>query len=134
MVGTAALALALASIAFADGIVLLLASVAGIAAARVVIEPVVNASVASIASAAGSGMLASYFGFGALSVAIGASSGQLLGGWLFDLALAHDLPALPWITLGVIGAGVSLALLLFSRAAGARRLDSTVVDPPRRSP
>jgi hypothetical protein len=75
-------------------------------------------------------MLASYFGFGALSVAIGASAGQLLGGWLFDQARARDLPALPWITLGVIGAGVSLALLLFSRTAGARRLDSTTVAQP----
>jgi DHA1 family multidrug resistance protein-like MFS transporter len=125
VVGTAALALSLASIAFADGVALLLLSVAGIAAARVVIEPVVNASVASIASAAGSGMLASYFGFGALSVAFGASAGQLLGGWLFDQARARDLPAMPWITLGLIGLAVSLALLLFSRSPGARRLDPT---------
>ena len=116
------LALSLASISVANGFVMLLLSVACVSASRVVIEPVVNSSVARIASRAGDGLLASYFGFSALSLAIGGAAGQLLGGWLFDQSRAHDVPALPWIVLGAIGLTVTVALVLFSLTPSARSL------------
>jgi len=119
-VGAAGVGLSLASISLANGLLALLASVAVMAAARCLIEPVMNTTIAEIASRAGGGMLASYFGFGALSVAIGGSLGQLLGGWSFDLAQASDKPALPWITLGIVGTIVTIALTVFARSTAAR--------------
>lgn len=118
--GAGGVGLALASISLANGLLAMLASVALMAAARCLIEPVMNTTVASIASSAGSGMLASYFGFSALSVAIGGSFGQLLGGWLFDVSESQGLPALPWITMGAIGLVVTVTLARFSRSPAAQ--------------
>lgn len=120
--GTGCLTLSLASIGLADGLPALLLSVAFVSASRVVIEPVVNSSVARIASRAGDGLLASYFGFSALSLAFGGAAGQLLGGWLFDRAQAHDFAALPWLVLGAAGTLVTLALVAFSMTGAARTL------------
>jgi DHA1 family multidrug resistance protein-like MFS transporter len=120
--GTGCLALSLASISLANGFVMLLLSVACISASRVIIEPVVNSSVARIASRAGEGLLASYFGFSALSLAIGGAAGQLLGGWLFDQSEARGVAALPWLILGAIGLAVTVALVIFSLTPAARNL------------
>jgi DHA1 family multidrug resistance protein-like MFS transporter len=120
--GTGCLALSLASISLANGFVMLLLSVACISASRVIIEPVVNSSVARIASRAGEGLLASYFGFSALSLAIGGAAGQLLGGWLFDESEARGVAALPWLILGAIGLAVTVALVIFSLTPAARNL------------
>jgi len=120
--GSAGVALSLASISLANGLLAMLASVAVMAAARCLIEPIMNTTIASIASNAGGGMLASYFGFSALSIAIGGSVGQLLGGWLFDVSQARGMPALPWITLGIIGLIVTTTLAIFSRSRSARSM------------
>ncbi len=127
--GTGCLTLSLASISLANGFPALLLSVACVSASRVVIEPVVNASVARIASQAGDGLLASYFGFSALSLAFGGAAGQLLGGWLFDQSLAHNHSALPWLVLGGIGTTVTISLFIFSRTSAARML----IDEPSAS-
>ncbi len=125
--GTGCLTLSLASIGLANGLPALLLSVGFVSASRVIIEPVVNSSVARIASKAGDGLLASYFGFSALSLAFGGAAGQLLGGWLFDQAGRHDMPALPWIVLGGIGTLVTLGLVVFSLTSAARLL---INEPP----
>jgi DHA1 family multidrug resistance protein-like MFS transporter len=125
--GAAGVGLSLASISLANGLLALLASVAVMAAARCLIEPVMNTTIASIASTAGSGMLASYFGFSALSLAIGGATGQLLGGWLFDVSQSRGWPALPWITLGAIGLLVTVLLTAFSRSTAARGMGETAL-------
>lgn len=55
--------------------------------------------------------LASYYGFSALSVALGGSTGQYLGGRLMDLATQTALAWLPWAVLaslaGLAAAGIS---------------------------
>jgi DHA1 family multidrug resistance protein-like MFS transporter len=121
--GVALLGVALLAIGLGGGLATILASVALLAVARVLVEPVMNTSVAGIASKAGDGLLASYFGFSALSVAIGGSAGQLLGGWLFDLASELGRHAIPWLAFGAIGAVVTASLALYSRSAGAARLE-----------
>jgi DHA1 family multidrug resistance protein-like MFS transporter len=121
-IGTGCLTLSIASISLANGFPALLLSVGCISASRVVIEPVVNASVARIASRAGDGLLASYFGFSALSLAFGGAAGQLLGGWLFDQSSSRGFAALPWLVLGAIGATVTVALFLFSLTTTAQAL------------
>ena len=121
--GVAVLGVALVGIGLGGGLPAVLASVALIAVSRVLVEPVVNTSVAGIASRGGDGLLASYFGFSALSIAIGGSAGQLLGGWLYDLAGEMSRPALPWLVFGAFGGIVTLALALYARSAGAAQLE-----------
>jgi DHA1 family multidrug resistance protein-like MFS transporter len=118
--GSAGVTLALAGIGLVNGFVAMLGCIAFMAAARCLIEPVLNTTIAGIASGAGSGLLASYFGFSALSLAIGGAGGQLLGGWLFDQSQRLDSPALPWIVLGTIGLVVTVLLAVFSRSSAAR--------------
>jgi DHA1 family multidrug resistance protein-like MFS transporter len=127
--GIALLAISLGSLVFASGLWLILVSVALLAAGKVLVEPVMNTSVASIASKAGDGLLASYFGFSALSIAVGGATGQLFGGWLYDLAESTSNPTLPWLVLGIAGAIVTLAMLLFSRTSGARRMNIEDTQP-----
>jgi len=121
--GVAILGVSLVVVALGGGLPMLLASVALVAVSRVLVEPVVNTSVAGIASRAGDGLLASYFGFSALSIAIGGSAGQLLGGWLYDLAGEMGRPSLPWLAFGAIGAVVTASLAIYARTAGAQRLE-----------
>jgi DHA1 family multidrug resistance protein-like MFS transporter len=129
VLGIALLAISLGSLVFASGLWLILVSVALLAAGKVLVEPVMNTSVASIASKAGDGLLASYFGFSALSIAVGGATGQLFGGWLYDLAESTSNPTLPWLVLGIAGAIVTLAMLLFSRTSGARRMNIEDTQP-----
>jgi DHA1 family multidrug resistance protein-like MFS transporter len=131
VLGIALLAVSLGALAMTSGFALILASVALLAAGKVLVEPVMNTSVASIASKAGDGLLASYFGFSALSIAIGGATGQLFGGWLYDVARRTGNAALPWIVLGITGAVVTVAMLIFSRTAGAGRMN---LDPEEISP
>jgi DHA1 family multidrug resistance protein-like MFS transporter len=123
-IGTVLIGTGLLSVAGAGGLVWLLGSVVIIALGRVLIDPTMNMSIASVASRAGDGLLASYFGFSALSVAIGGAAGQLLGGWLYDRAENSNVHALPWLVMGAVAVVVSLALLSLSRTAAAQQLDS----------
>jgi DHA1 family multidrug resistance protein-like MFS transporter len=71
------------------------------------IGPLSNVVTAELAPA---GMLGAYFGFGALSVAIGAGGGQYAGGFLFDIASRHHLPLALWGTMLAVGLVVALGL------------------------
>lgn len=44
-----------------------------------------------------------YVGFANFSMGIGGGIGNFVGGWLYDLGNQHAIPALPWISFGVIG-------------------------------
>jgi MFS transporter, DHA1 family, multidrug resistance protein len=68
-------------------------------------------------------VLASYFGFNALSLAIGGAVGQLLGGWLYDIGQRHDATYLPWLTMSAVGVVVVASLAAFARTRGAGRLN-----------
>lgn len=59
--------------------------------------------------------LASYYGFSALSVAIGGSAGQFLGGRLTDLATSTGVRWLPWVCFATLGILSALAMLQFGR-------------------
>ncbi|MFC4452595.1 MFS transporter [Deinococcus sonorensis] len=56
------------------------------------------------------GRYGSYFGFGALSLGIGGGVGSVVGGALVDVGQQLQRPALPWLTLMLIGLGTALAL------------------------
>ncbi len=48
-------------------------------------------------------LMGSYFGLGALSLGLGGALGSVLGGVLVDLGRSLSWPALPWLTLMLIG-------------------------------
>jgi MFS transporter, DHA1 family, multidrug resistance protein len=77
------------------------------ALARMLIWPMVNVVTADMAPA---GRLGAYFGFGALAVAIGAGVGQFAGGFLYDAAHTYHQPALLWVSMILVGAGVAVGL------------------------
>jgi MFS transporter, DHA1 family, multidrug resistance protein len=47
--------------------------------------------------------LGSYFGVGALSLAVGGGVGNLAGGFLYDLGLALEWTSLPWLIFFAVG-------------------------------
>ncbi|HEY7984539.1 MAG TPA: MFS transporter [Ktedonobacterales bacterium] len=107
---TASLALCGAGmvVAFAaSGITGFLLGVLLFALARMVIWPTINTVTAERAPA---GMLGAYFGFGALAIALGAGTGQVAGGWLYDLATRWHEPALLYGSFGVIGLAATIGL------------------------
>ncbi len=57
--------------------------------------------------------LGSYYGFSALSVAVGGSAGQFLGGRLTDVAAAGGMPWLPWATFAALGCAATLGMAWF---------------------
>lgn len=54
----------------------------------------------------------SYLGVNGLSLAIGGSLGNVLGGVLYDYGQRHDMPALPWLTFAAIGLTTAIALTI----------------------
>jgi MFS transporter, DHA1 family, multidrug resistance protein len=84
---------------------------------RMFVEPVSSSIVVDYA---GEDNLASYFGFSALSVAVGGMLGNLTGGWLFDLGYQIGFPALCWVVFGIVGLfviGGTLAITLKDKPA-----------------
>jgi DHA1 family multidrug resistance protein-like MFS transporter len=59
--------------------------------------------------------LGSYFGVGALSIAVGGGLGNLAGGFLYDVGQAMAWPALPWLVFWVVGMTTGLALFWLQR-------------------
>ncbi|HEV2235514.1 MAG TPA: MFS transporter [Ktedonobacterales bacterium] len=91
----------------APGITVFLLGVLLFALARMVIWPTINTVTAERAPA---GMLGAYFGFGALAIALGAGTGQVAGGWLYDLATRWHQPAMLYGSFGVIGLAATIGL------------------------
>jgi DHA1 family multidrug resistance protein-like MFS transporter len=89
------------------GVTAFLLGVLLFALARMVIWPTINTVTAERAPA---GMLGAYFGFGALAIAVGAGAGQVTGGWLYDLAVRWQQPAVLYGSFGVIGLVSTLGL------------------------
>jgi len=63
--------------------------------------------------------VASYYGFSAVSVAIGGSTGQFLGGRLTDVAEATGQAWLPWVTFAAIGVSAALVMRWFDQRRAA---------------
>jgi DHA1 family multidrug resistance protein-like MFS transporter len=60
--------------------------------------------------------VASYYGFSAISVALGGSAGQYLGGRLIDVADATGQASLPWLVFAAFGLGAALLMRWFDRS------------------
>jgi DHA1 family multidrug resistance protein-like MFS transporter len=86
---------------------LLVLGVIVFALGRMIVSPVINVITAELAPA---GKLGAYFGFGALSIGVGAGGGQIIGGVLYDAAQRYHQPALLWGSMLLVGTLVSLGL------------------------
>ncbi|HLJ80255.1 MAG TPA: MFS transporter, partial [Ktedonobacterales bacterium] len=110
-----------------------LAGIVLFALARMLIGPLINVVTADMAPA---GMLGAYFGFGALSVALGAGGGQYIGGFLYDIATRQHLPIALWGTLLAVGIGGALGvsrLRLPAYAVSAKPDEDEIEDATRRA-
>ena len=99
-----------------DALLVMSASMVVFAAGRALAEPAKDVVVAALAPA---GSLAAFFGVAFLALAVGGSTGNYLGGWLYDVATLTGWHSLPWLIFASFGVLVALGLLRFARSAGA---------------
>lgn len=125
VLGVAVISLSLGLMGAAQSLPWMIACVALFAAGAAVIDPTYNAYVSSVAPTAHVG---SYFGFGALGLAVGGASSTYAAAALFEAATAANHPALPWAAAAAAGALVAVALSMY-RYAELRRESA----PGRRS-
>lgn len=124
--GTGVIATGLGLIAFADGYPLLLTAAGVYAIGAVLARPGEQTVTANLASPQARG---TYFGVAALSLALGGSLGNYLGGSFIDLGRSLDAPALPWALFFLIGSGSAVALWLNRATLGAVREETTAPEP-----
>ncbi|ASS76272.1 hypothetical protein CIG75_15855 [Tumebacillus algifaecis] len=86
----------------------LLVVTTGIAFGQLIVNPTFQVFTTEIAEKA---LVASYFGFSGLSLAVGGSFGNTFGGFLLDAAAKTNLPWLPWLVLTAIGVVCALGIL-----------------------
>jgi DHA1 family multidrug resistance protein-like MFS transporter len=87
---------------------------------QVFLQPMMNTMVSEFA---GSGSIASYFGFNSFALSIGAMLGNVGGGYLYDLGMVIGWRALPWICFLLFG----LMNICFMLKEQGRRTDSKTV-------
>ena len=121
--GAGLMAAGLAAVALSTTMAGLLGCIAVFSLGAMLIQPVQQEITAEMAEPRSIG---SYFGFGALALAFGGGLGNFAGGWLYDLARAHGLPALPWLTFGAVGAAVVAGMLVLDRIRSRARTVTAV--------
>ena len=117
IVGVAITSLGFGLVGLATNTALLLACVVIISVGTVLVRPGEQTVTAGLAAPAARG---SYFGFAALSLAIGGGLGQYTGGVIYDFGHSADLPALPWIVSSLVGLVTCTGLWHLRAAISAR--------------
>jgi DHA1 family multidrug resistance protein-like MFS transporter len=77
--------------------------------------------------------LGSYFGVGALSLAVGGGVGNLAGGFLYDLGQKLAWPSLPWLIFWLVGLATSSGLFWLHRQR-SRAAQSQLAPNPSTTP
>lgn len=95
----------------------LIACVVGLAFGGMLLRPVDYQMVIGMAPR---DAVASYYGFSAIAVAIGGSTGQFLGGRLTDMAEASGHGWLPWVAFAALGLGAAGVMRWFDRHTSSR--------------
>lgn len=109
-IGVALVGIGFAGYGWAPGLPLLLLMTALISTGQVLVSPTMATVTARMAGGAGT---ASYFGFGALALAVGGAAGNFSGGYLVDLGGRLSQPTLPWLCFGLLGLASAAGLQLF---------------------
>lgn len=115
-VGQLIMAVGLGAVAFADNIPMLLGCMGLYIIGQLLGMPSQQTATADLADPA---KLGSYFGVGALALAVGGGIGNYAGGALYDLGQSLDWPALPWIVFCAVGLITGSGLLWLERVRGA---------------
>jgi DHA1 family multidrug resistance protein-like MFS transporter len=110
--GMVLMACGLGAIALVQTTPLLLAAVALYVSGSLLAMPSQQTASAELANPAA---LGSYFGVGALALAVGGGIGNLAGGYLYDMGQAMAWPALPWIIFWLVGLVTGLGLFWLQR-------------------
>lgn len=111
-VGMVLMACGFGAIAFVQTTPLLLAAVTLYVCGSLLAMPSQQTASAELANPLA---LGSYFGVGALSLAVGGGVGNLAGGYLYDMGQAWQWPALPWLTFLAVGLVTGSGLFVLQR-------------------
>ncbi len=130
VLGVGLMATGLGFVAAAHSMAMLLGCVVLFALGSMLVQPPLQTFMAGLANPAA---LGSYFGFGALALALGGGAGNFLGGWLYDTARANNLPALPWLVFATIGFAVAGGLVIFDRVYARAQTPTATLQPATKS-
>ncbi|HEU4322875.1 MAG TPA: MFS transporter [Roseiflexaceae bacterium] len=112
VLGVVVMALGAGAVGLARSFEAFLACVAVFALGALLTRPTQQTLTASMANPQA---LGTFIGFSSLALAIGGGLGNVVGGWLVDLARAQGLPGLPWLVFCAVGLLSALGLFLLTR-------------------
>ncbi|MDP9355689.1 MAG: MFS transporter [Chloroflexota bacterium] len=118
ILGIGIMALGLAGVALTSTIAGLLLCVAAFSIGSLLASPSQQTVTASLANPAA---LGSYFGVGALSIAIGGGLGNYAGGLLYGFGERMEAPALPWLVFSFVGIVAACGMWAMDRQQISRR-------------
>ncbi len=128
VLGMALMALGLAAVAVAvraEHMALLLGCVAVFTFGSILATPIQQSVTASLADPRA---LGTYFGVNALALAFGGALGNFAGGLLTDTARSLGIPALPWLTFGLLGLGAAIGLAMLAQLLQRRPATAHLVE------
>lgn len=118
ILGMALMALGLGTVAVASSFVALLVCVFIFTLGTLLATPTQQSLTAALADQRA---LGSYFGVNALALAFGGGVGNFSGGLLTDASRAAGMPALPWLTFGLVGLGAAIGLAVLGKHLQGRQ-------------
>jgi DHA1 family multidrug resistance protein-like MFS transporter len=125
--GTAIVGIGLAMVGFAASTLGILLAAAVFSLGAILARPGQETVTANLADPAARG---TYFGVAAISLAIGGSLGNFLGGLIYEGQSAGENASGPWLLFAGIALATSLALLVYSRWTAAPRPDLVLDQSP----
>jgi DHA1 family multidrug resistance protein-like MFS transporter len=125
IIGMALMALGLGAVAAATTMPILLVCVVVFTIGSLLATPTQQSVTASLADPRAFG---TYFGVNALALAFGGALGSLAGGFLTDTARLIGVPALPWLTFGLVGLGAAIGLAMLAELLQRRPATAHLVE------
>ncbi|MBS4208864.1 MFS transporter [Bacillus sp. FJAT-50079] len=116
-VGSSLIASGLLLIGLSPTVLLVSFGVVCFSLGQMFVQPMMSKQISEVAPIE---LVASFFGFNGLALAVGGLFGNLFGGYLFDLGLNGYL-LLPWVCFAVIGFISSILMILYQKGGGVTR-------------
>ncbi len=117
VIGSTLISLGIGGLCFASNINLLISCVVLFALGGVLTRPTQQTLNATLAN---HNALGAYLGVSAISLAVGGSLGNVVGGWLVDVSINWNFLALPWLVFMIIGIISSIGLALLKLPNGKK--------------
>lgn len=113
--GMVIMSVAIGMIAWADNFSLFLVCIAIFTLGVLLTRPTQQSITAALANKTA---LGTFMGVSSLGLAVGGGLGNFIGGWLFDISSAYQMPGLPWFVFCCVGLLSTLAMfLMFNQSA-----------------